>query len=104
MIYNEMSKDERYKLENIDLVGVSLNGHVKTLLKIFMNDLKKYEGGKHIKLNGEDIRIKIKLFNFMSDTPARCESCGTVSHNSKEGCLWCKIIAQTDERYVILTC
>jgi hypothetical protein len=55
--------------------------------------LKVLEKGVVMNINNKKQKVKIHLFNLLTDTPARPLCCGNHTFNSKKGCFWCWMFA-----------
>jgi hypothetical protein len=91
LVISEISKDERYKVENVIFIGLWYGSKpdMNLFLSIFVADLIRLDDGIPVCINNEDVLLRARLLGTVLDLPARKSLYCMTGHNGKCGCSWC---------------
>ena len=95
LVVLNLPRSERYKIENVILVGIipgpgepSLN--LNTYLQLLVDELKElWDSGIEVKVGSKVVEVKAALLCVACDVPAARKVCGFLGHNARLGCSKC---------------
>ena len=90
--FGNMPAYQRKSLRNHFVLGfVPFGGDFNEFLQPFISEMKKFERGKIMKVNGQDAWVIASLGVVTSDLPQGNDMVGVLRHNAIKGCRTCTI-------------
>jgi len=90
--FGNMPAHQRKLLKNHFVLGfVPFGGDFNEFLRPFISEMKNFEQGKIMKVNGQDAWVIASLGVVTSDLPQGNDMVGVLRHNANRGCRTCTI-------------
>ena len=90
--FGNMPAHQRKLLKNHFVLGfVPFGGNFNEFLQPFISEMKKFEQGKIMKVNGQDAWVIASLGVVTSDLPQGNDMVGVLRHSANRGCRTCTI-------------
>ena len=90
MQFGNMPAHQRKLLKNHFVLGfVPFGGNFNEFLKPFISEMKKFEQGKMMMVNGKNAWVIASLGVVTSDLPQGNDMVGVLRHNANKGCRTC---------------
>jgi hypothetical protein len=90
--FGNMPAHQRKLIKNHFVLGfVPFGGNFDEFILPFISEMKKFEKGKTIKVQGQDAWIIASLGVITSDLPQGNDMAGVKRHNANKGCRTCLI-------------
>ncbi|GET02425.1 hypothetical protein GLOIN_2v1790940 [Rhizophagus clarus] len=88
--FGNMPARQRKLLKNHFVLGfVSFGGNFNEFMLPFISEMKEFEQGKLMEVNGQDAWVIAGLGVVTADLPQGNDMCGVLRHNANKGCRTC---------------
>ena len=90
--FGNMPSHERKLLKNHFVLGfVPFGGNFNEFIQPFISEMKEFEQGKLMKVNGQDAWVIAGLGVVTADLPQGNDMAGVLRHNAMKGCRTCSV-------------